>query len=419
MRENQPLPAQQLRSVAYRYQRRTRAVPAPRRPIPARQSTRPMAEQVEGGRDERMQRLEAVLFLAKEPLHSRKLSQYANLADGTEARTLASRLNDLYDRAGCAFRVEEVAGGLQLRTRPQFGRWLRRLQHVPGETRLSAPAMETLSVVAYRQPVMRADIEAVRGVACGEILRQLMERDLVTIVGRSEELGRPYLYGTTKKFLQLFGLRNLNDLPRADVFRESHRTLTNDKNTSNDPTSNSETSEGVTEVSATLDQVMTTTESVLATRAIHDAFAAEDRTLADKPLRAVDEDEWEEEDEDFDDDDDDDDEDDFEDDEEDDFEDEEEEEDDEEFEDDEEESEWEEVEDEDFEDEEEFDEELDDEELDDEELDDEELDEEEEDWDEEEEEEVDEVDEVDDEEDDEDWDDDDEEEEEEEEEDWE
>jgi segregation and condensation protein B len=408
MRENQPLPAQQLRSVADRYRRRTRGATVPRRPLPARPTPRAVAEPVAGGRDERMQRLEAVLFLAKEPLHSRKLSQYANLADGTEARTLASRLNDLYDRAGCAFRVEEVAGGLQLRTRPQFGRWLRRLQHVPGETRLSAPAMETLSVVAYRQPVMRADIEAVRGVACGEILRQLMERDLVTIVGRSEELGRPYLYGTTKKFLQLFGLRNLNDLPRADVFRESHRTLTNDKNTSNDPTSNSETSEGVTEVSATLDQVFTTTESVLAARATHDAFAAEDRTLdGQQALRAVDEDddEWEDEDEEFDDDDDDDDEEeDFEDEDED-FEDD----DDEEFEDDEEESEWEEVEDEEFEDEEEFDEELDDEELDDEELEDEELEDEEEDWDEEDEE---------DDEDDDDWDDE-EEEEEEEEEDWE
>ncbi|MEM7311696.1 MAG: SMC-Scp complex subunit ScpB [Planctomycetota bacterium] len=172
-------------------------------------------------RDERLARLEAVLFLAKEPLHARKLSKFADLADGTEAMTLVGRLNDLYDRSARSFRVEEVAGGWQLRTRPQFGSWLRRLQHVPRELRLSAPSLETLAVVAYRQPVVRAEIEEIRGVACGEILRQLMERDLVRVSGRSEELGRPYLYSTTKKFLQSFGLRGLDELPRAEAFRKS------------------------------------------------------------------------------------------------------------------------------------------------------------------------------------------------------
>jgi segregation and condensation protein B len=86
------------------------------------------------------------------------------------------------------------------------------------EVRLSAPALETLAVVAYRQPLGRAEIEAVRGVQCGEILRQLMERDLVRIVGRSEELGRPFLYGTSKRFLQVFGLRHLDELPRPAGF---------------------------------------------------------------------------------------------------------------------------------------------------------------------------------------------------------
>ena len=170
-------------------------------------------------KDDRMARLEAVLFVAKEPLHPRKLSKIADLADGTEALTLVSRLNDLYDQSARAFRVEEVAGGWQLRTRPQFGSWLRRLTHVPRAVRLSPPSMETLAVVAYRQPVVRADIEEVRGVACGELLRQLMERDLVRVIGRSEELGRPYLYGTTKRFLQIFGLTTLDELPRADEFR--------------------------------------------------------------------------------------------------------------------------------------------------------------------------------------------------------
>ncbi|MHB1033939.1 MAG: SMC-Scp complex subunit ScpB [Pirellulales bacterium] len=170
-------------------------------------------------RDARAARLEAVLFLAREPLGSRKLGQLASLADGTEARTLIQWLNRCYDSRATAFRIEEVAGGYQLLTRPEFGAWLRRLGPAPAEARLSNPAAETLAVVAYRQPVLRAEIESVRGVQCDEILRQLMERDFVRIVGRSEELGRPFLYGTTKRFLEVFGLRGLDDLPRADLLR--------------------------------------------------------------------------------------------------------------------------------------------------------------------------------------------------------
>ena len=170
-------------------------------------------------RDGKMRRLEAVLFLAREPLNSRKLSQIADLEDGTEARTLIRRLNELYDQGEQAFRIEEVAGGFQLLSRRKFSKWLRRLAHVPGESRLSSPTLETLAVIAYRQPVLRADIEAIRGVNCGEIVRQLMERDLVRISGRSEELGRPYLYSTTKRFLNMFGLVSLDDLPGANLLR--------------------------------------------------------------------------------------------------------------------------------------------------------------------------------------------------------
>ena len=120
--------------------------------------------------------------------------------------------------------MEEVAGGFQLMTRPRFAAWLGRLQATAVEVRLSGPAMETLAVVAYRQPVLRADIEAIRGVQSGEVLRQLIDRDLVRIVGRSDELGRPFLYGTSKQFLQIFGLRHLDELPRrADAGHSSHR----------------------------------------------------------------------------------------------------------------------------------------------------------------------------------------------------
>ncbi len=161
----------------------------------------------------RRMRLEAILLLAKTPLSTRKLAQLAHLADGTEARTLVRHLNRCYDQAGRAMRIEQIAGGYRLLTRPAFSPWLARLGHLPPAVRLSSPMMETLAVIAYRQDVSRADIEAVRGVACGELLRQLMERDLVRIAGRSEELGRPYLYGTTKRFLQLFGLASIEALP--------------------------------------------------------------------------------------------------------------------------------------------------------------------------------------------------------------
>ena len=145
----------------------------------------------------------------------------AELADPTEARTLARKLNDEYDQNSYSFRIEEIAGGLQLLTRPQFARWIRRMEMVPGEVLLSQGMLEALAIVAYRQPVQRAEIEAIRGVASDEVLRQLMQRDLVRIAGRLEELGRPYLYGTTRTFLQLFGLQSLDSLPRAQKIREA------------------------------------------------------------------------------------------------------------------------------------------------------------------------------------------------------
>ena len=174
-------------------------------------------------RDGHLARIEALLFLAREPLSSRKIAQLVNLADGTEARTLVRRLNRMLDDGSSSFRVEEVAGGFQLMTRPMFGPWLRRFLQTPSEMRLSSPALETLALVAYRQPVVRADLEAIRGVQCGDILRQLMERDLVRIWGRADELGRPLVYGTTKRFLQVFGLRHLGELPRAEVLRQPVR----------------------------------------------------------------------------------------------------------------------------------------------------------------------------------------------------
>jgi segregation and condensation protein B len=169
----------------------------------------------------RRSRVEAVLYLAREPLSLRKLAQLANLADATEARTVIRSLQQRYDDRGSAFQVAQVAGGYQLLSRREFAEWIRPSGISDRELRLSPPALETLAVVAYRQPVLRADVEAIRGVACGEILRLLMDRDLLRIVGRSEELGRPLRYGTTKRFLEVFGLCNLDELPWASQLRRA------------------------------------------------------------------------------------------------------------------------------------------------------------------------------------------------------
>jgi segregation and condensation protein B len=168
------------------------------------------------GRDAALATVEAVLFAAEEPLPPRRLAAAAGLKDAAEARRQAQRLRELLDRDGSAFRVEELAGGYQLLTRPEFHPWLSRLRRGAADLRLSAAARETLTIIAYRQPITRADLEGIRGVQSAEVLQQLMEKGLVRLTGRDDSLGRPMLYGTTKKFLQLYGLKNLRDLPRAD-----------------------------------------------------------------------------------------------------------------------------------------------------------------------------------------------------------
>jgi segregation and condensation protein B len=214
-----------MQSVAARYRPRGRI----QHRLPTRMGSKRLLPWAEGKidknpscggvylRDQRLAELEAILFLASRPISSRKLAQLAGLADGTKARTLVRTLNRIYDAQGYAFRIEEVAGGCLLMSRAKFAPWLRRLHEAWIEVRLSAPAMETLAVIAYRQPILRAEIEAIRGVQSGEVLRQLIERDLVRIVGRSEELGRPYLYGTSKRFLEIFGLKHIEELPNYSL----------------------------------------------------------------------------------------------------------------------------------------------------------------------------------------------------------
>ncbi len=172
-------------------------------------------------RSPKLARLEAVLLVADAPLSPRKLAQFATLADATEARTLIARLNAAYEQSGTPFRVERVATGYRLFTLPQFAFWLGKLHHREAELKLSPPSMETLTIIAYRQPLTRADIEAIRGVQCSEMIKQLMERGLVRIGGEDDSLGRPFLYETTRTFLELFGLRDLEELPLADKLRRN------------------------------------------------------------------------------------------------------------------------------------------------------------------------------------------------------
>jgi segregation and condensation protein B len=173
----------------------------------------------DAARTPRLARLEAALFVAERPLSARRLAQHAVLADPGEVAGLVAQLNAACERAAAPFRVEHVATGYQLLTRPEYAPWLDKIHARHARLKLSPPALETLALVAYRQPVTRADIEAVRGVQSGEMLKQLMERGLVRIAGEDESLGRPYLYGTTRQFLELFGLHSLGDLPDAERLR--------------------------------------------------------------------------------------------------------------------------------------------------------------------------------------------------------
>jgi segregation and condensation protein B len=175
----------------------------------------PLPSPAAGGhlRSDELARLEAALFIAREPLTTRRLAKLARLPDGTRARALLRELRGLQEASGSAMRVEQIAGGFQLLSRAAFGPWIRRLADHPSPGKLSPAGLETLAIVAYRQPVTRAEIEAIRGVGSEEMLRQLLERDLVGVGGRAEDLGRPNVYVTTRRFLAAFGLARIEDLP--------------------------------------------------------------------------------------------------------------------------------------------------------------------------------------------------------------
>ncbi|MCC6679548.1 MAG: SMC-Scp complex subunit ScpB [Phycisphaeraceae bacterium] len=163
--------------------------------------------------------VEAALLTIDRPMAPARLAELLSAPDAAAINAAVASLNQLYERTGRSFRVEQVAGGWQLLTLPRFAEVLAAMHRSRQDTRLSPAALETLAIVAYKQPILRAQVESIRGVACGEVLRSLMDRHLVKIVGRAEEIGRPMLYGTTKQFLEVFGLSSIKDLPQVEELK--------------------------------------------------------------------------------------------------------------------------------------------------------------------------------------------------------
>ncbi len=160
--------------------------------------------------------LEALLFSTHHPLTAGRLGELLDQDSTKSVKQAVRDLNKQYEETNRAFRIEQVAGGYQMLTMPEYAPVIKKHQQKEADAKLTKAALETLAIISYKQPILRADVEAIRGVACGETIRSLMEKHLVKIAGRAEEPGRPILYGTTKRFLEVFGLNSLKDLPKPD-----------------------------------------------------------------------------------------------------------------------------------------------------------------------------------------------------------
>ena len=156
--------------------------------------------------------IESLLFVADEPLTLDKIKDVLEIDDRKTIRKAINELQAEYESRTNAFVLREVAGGFQFRSRPEYVPWIKKLIQ-PKPSRLSKAALETLAIIAYKQPIIRSDVEQLRGVDCGGVLRMLLERNLIRVLGRKEIPGRPIIYATTKQFLEVFDLKNLKDLP--------------------------------------------------------------------------------------------------------------------------------------------------------------------------------------------------------------
>ena len=159
--------------------------------------------------------VESILFVAEEPLTVDRIKRVVEEADTGEIRSVLQQLMEEYDARQGGYTLREVAGGFQFRTQPAYTEWVKRLLS-PKPPRLSRAALETLAIIAYKQPVIRSDVEHLRGVDCGGVLRVLLERRLIRVLGRKNIPGRPLIYGTTRRFLEVFDLKDLKDLPSTE-----------------------------------------------------------------------------------------------------------------------------------------------------------------------------------------------------------
>ena len=160
--------------------------------------------------------VEALLFASDSPVEAERIQEVLELHSAAAARELVSRLRERLDAEGRALQVMEAGGGFRLVTRPEVAQWLVKLARSRTRSRLSRPALETLAIIAYRQPVSRPEVDAIRGVNSEAVLDNLLDRRMIRIAGRKESPGRPFLYETTREFLVAFGLRDVADLPKVE-----------------------------------------------------------------------------------------------------------------------------------------------------------------------------------------------------------
>ena len=164
--------------------------------------------------------IEALLFVSSEPITIRQLTQVLENIDSATARRLIYELRDEYNEANRSFQIIEIANGFQMCTRPEYSEWIKRFYTRQIATKLSKAALETLAIVAYRQPVTRTEVEEIRGVNSDGVLNGLMEKGLIRISGRKPSPGRPLLFATTDEFLKQFGLKSLSELPTEDEIEQ-------------------------------------------------------------------------------------------------------------------------------------------------------------------------------------------------------
>jgi segregation and condensation protein B len=161
--------------------------------------------------------VETLLFVADTPLSTDRIKSVVS-ADAKEIKDVLSQLSKEYEERKGGFSLMEIAGGYQIRTRPEYAEWIKKLVQ-PNPLRMSKAALETLTIIAYKQPIIRSEIEHIRGVDSGGILRMLLELKLIRVLGRKEIPGRPLIYSTTKRFLEIFGLKDLKDLPTPEEIK--------------------------------------------------------------------------------------------------------------------------------------------------------------------------------------------------------